>query len=419
MFRFMKIGGFSAAALSIQFIGGSLVASPLSFTQERAVEHALERNVLHQAAQTFVDQAEGRSLQAGRWENPEVKLEYASDRAFNDEGELGFGIGFEQTFPITNRLRLEKRIARDEIELARAEVAKASRLLKQRVASTFIQVAEIEAQMALRDELLELYSSFAEFVSSRVATGEASEVEVNQIQIERYTVEQERQGLANQHALELSKLRKLLGLDPKSMLKVQHVFLPPVSSPELPIVAPSLIEAQPAYRIKTLLCEIAEQQVSVAKAQRWADIAIEVFYEEERGVDAPSGLGRDRFFGIGVSVPLPLLNTQQGTIAERRARSDQFRFELQAAKLELENDASFRREQVLRLYTQAQAYDARLTQLVAKNLKDMQDAYASGQIALTELFRAQEQAFKVRSTHLSLLHDYEQAMIDWHALIAK
>ena len=85
----------------------------------------------------------------------------------------------------------------------------------------------------------------------------------------------------------------------------------------------------------------------------------------------------------------------------------------------MKNEASLRRHQVLQLHSQAEAYDSRLTQLVAENLEDMQGAYAAGQIALTELFRAQQQGFKVRSAHLSMLHDYEQAMIDWESATAK
>lgn len=419
MFRFLKIGGLGVSALIIYSAGYSVFAATMSFTEPQAVAYALENNPTQRAVATFVAQAEGRYLQAGRWENPELKLQYATDRAFNDEGERCYSVGFEQKFPITNRLRLEKRIARDEIELARAEVANASRLLAHQVASAFIQIAELEAQMALRDELLELYSSFADFVSSRVETGEASSVELNQIKIERYTVEQARQRFANEHAVGLSELRQLMGLDSRDVMDVQHVFTLPSSIPELPIVTRSVVEAQPAYRMKALLSEIAQQQVSVAKAKCWADIAIEVFYEEERGVDAPDGLGRDRFFGVGISVPLPLLDDRQGIVAERRARSDQFRYELQAVQSELENEASLRREQVLQLYTQVKAYDASLTQIVAKNLTDMQNAYAAGQIALTDLFRAQGQGFNVRSAHLSMLHDYEQAMIYWKSATAE
>ena len=47
---------------------------------------------------------------------------------------------------------------------------------------------------------------------------------------------------------------------------------------------------------------------------------MEVFFEEERGVDEPSGLGRDRFFGIGVSIPLPLHDKNRGEIEASRYR---------------------------------------------------------------------------------------------------
>jgi hypothetical protein len=45
----------------------------------------------------------------------------------------------------------------------------------------------------------------------------------------------------------------------------------------------------------------------------------------------------------------------------------------------------------------------------------MNDAYESGLISLTELFRTQEQRLKIEIFQLTLLHDYEQSLVDWTA----
>ena len=132
-------------------------------------------------------------------------------------------------------------------------------------------------------------------------------------------------------------------------------------------------------------------------------------------MDAPNGFGRDRMLGVGFSVPLPLINNGQAAVAESRARREHLRYQLQGAQLELKHQADLSRQQVSQLHAQAKVYDASLSQLVAQNLADMQTAYASGQIALTDLFRAQEQGFKLRSKQLSLLHNYQQAIVDWQS----
>ena len=157
----------------------------------------------------------------------------------------------------------------------------------------------------------------------------------------------------------------------------------------------------------------------MAKANRWADIALRVFFEEERGADDPGGLGTDRFFGVGVSIPLPLMNRNKGAIEASRAQQRQMKHELDYTGSRIRNEARDQRERAIALYVQARDYDANLTQLVDQNLADMNTAYGAGLISLTELFRSQEQGLKIQSTHLAMLHDYEQAMINWKAATAQ
>ena len=294
MFRFLKIAGLCAATLSIQSALLAAEQFEWNLTQSQAIGRALAENPGQRAALSLIEQAQAHAPHAGHWENPTLKLKYASDRAFNGEGERGYAVGFEQKFPLTQRLRLEKKIASIHIDLARAEVANQSRLLAQEVASTYLRLAELEAQLALRAELLELYQSFADFVASRIDTGEASTVQVNQIKIERYAIQQEQQALEGARLQQVSALRQLLGLDPEAKLAVQFDFSLPDTAPDLPQLTDAMLGAHPAYQMHAWLYQIAEQQVSVAQAERWADIALEVFYQEERSMDAPNGFGRDR-----------------------------------------------------------------------------------------------------------------------------
>ena len=111
MYHFLKIRRATAFALIVQSSLTSLVAEALTVSKEQAVVRALQQNPALNAARTTIDRAEGNRQQAGRWANPELSIDYATDRTFNDEGEYGYSVGFEQRFPVTNRLRLQKSIA--------------------------------------------------------------------------------------------------------------------------------------------------------------------------------------------------------------------------------------------------------------------------------------------------------------------
>jgi cobalt-zinc-cadmium efflux system outer membrane protein len=418
MVKFLKIGRLAAFALIVLSVLSNLAGAPLFLTKAQAVAQALRSNGSLMAARAMIDRAQGHWVQAGRWENPELSLAYATDQSFNNEGESKFAVGFEQRFPVTNQLRMQKGIAQDELELALAEVANQERLLTQAVEAAVANVSELQAQLKLRAEIARLNQKFADFIESRIETGEASVVDANQMKIEIYAVEQAMQQFENKLAGQLSELRQLIGADVDAEIVTAFEFDLPASPPELNFLSLEALENHPEFRMKALLCRIADKQVSLAKAARWADIAVRIFYEEGRSVDAPDGLGRDRSVGLGVSIPLPLMNRNQGAIAANRAQQRRFAYELSYTGSKIRNEARVQRELVLSLYVQVSGYETSLTQLVEENLANMNAAYSAGQIGLTELFRSQEQALKIQSAHLAMLHDYEQAMIDWKAATA-
>ena len=419
MVNFLKLKRAAAFVLIVQSILTSLVAAPLSLSKEQAVARALQQNPALNAARTTIDRALGNRQQAGRWANPELSIDYATDQTFNDEGEYGYSVGFEQRFPVTNRLRLQKSIAQDEIELAVAEVANQVRLLTLEVETSVAAATALEAQIELRDERLQLNRKFAAFMESRVQAGEVSSVETNQVQIELYAVEQEKQELSNTLLLELAKLKQLIGANVDAELSLTHQFELPATQPQLASLTQESLMQHPEYRMKALLSGISDKRVSVVKAERWADIAVRVFFDEERSVDDPGGLGTDRFFGVGVSIPLPLLDRKQGAILASRAEQRQFKYELDRVGLEVRSEAHTQATLAVSLYQQARDYDQHLTQLVEKNLAEVKSAYGAGQINLVELFRSQQQGLRVQSAQLTKLHDFEQAIIRWKAATAQ
>ena len=419
MVNFLKLKRAAAFVLIVQSILTSLVAAPLSLSKEQAVARALQRNPALNAARTTIDRARGNRQQAGRWANPELSIDYATDQSINDEGEYGYSVGFEQRFPVTNRLRLQKSIAQDEIELAVAEVANQVRLLTLEVETSVAAATALEAQIELRHERLQLNRKFAAFMESRVQAGEVSSVETNQVQIELYEVEQEQQELSNALLLELAKLKQLIGANVDAELSLTHQFELPATQPQLASLTQESLMQHPEYRMKALLSGISDKRVSVAKAERWADIAVRVFFDEEHSVDDPSGLGTDRFFGVGVSIPLPLLDRKQGAILASRAEQRQLKYELERVGLEVRSEAHTQATLAVSLYQQARDYDQHLTKLVEKNLIEIKSAYGAGQINLVELFRSQQQGLRVQSAQLTKLHDFEQAIIRWKAATAQ
>ncbi|MDB2357795.1 TolC family protein [Opitutales bacterium] len=389
--------------------------SSLKLNSQDAVALALQKNQSLMAARSAIEKAGAYSQYAGRLDNPELKLGYASDRTFNGEGERSYSIGFEQRFPITKRLKLLKNVSAIEVKLAEAELRDQERLLIRDIESAVELISSLNQRLSLLDGMIRLQEGFAVFLEKRIESGEASTLDLNQVRVSVFAAKQEIQNLTKQRDGALGTLRSLLALEPGAELEILANQTRALSLPQMPALEGEVLQSHPEYQLKASLVEIARGQTSLAKANRWADVAVEVFFEEERAVDEPSGVERDRFFGIGVSIPLPLHDNNRGEIEASRFREQQIRYELNAVSLRLKNEAETLRRNAEATYRQITKYKESAVGLVEQNLEDINNAYAQGQVDLGEVFRVQEQHLNIQTAQLELLHELEQILIEWRA----
>jgi len=393
--------------------------SSLKLTSQGAVALALQKNQSLQAARSAINEAGAYSQYAGRLDNPELNLGYASDRAFNNEREQSYSIGFEQRFPITNRLKLLKNVSAIEVKLAETELFDQQRMLIRDVESSMALIASLDKQLSLLNGMIRLQEEFAAFMEKRIDTGEASTLALNQIRVALFSVKQEIGNRTKERNRALGDLRSLLGLEPNRELEVLADSVQMPTLPEMEAFDLDDLKQHPEYQLRALLADIAQEQTNLAKASRWADITVEIFFEEEKSVDEPEGLGRDRFFGIGVSIPLPLRSNYRGEVKASRFREKQIYHEMNALSLQLQNDAEALRSNAAAAYKQASSYKESALKLVEQNHKDINAAYAAGLVDLGEVFRVQEQHLNIQTAQLELWHELKQILIEWRAATAR
>ncbi len=404
------------AAITLLQSPALLALETLSLSKQGAVALALRNNLSLAAARMTIEQAEARRTQTGRLSNPAFKVDYSSDQAFNNEGEYRLGVGFEQAFPITKRLSLVKEIADIEINLAEAEIQNRERYLRREVETIVLVIAEATQQIEMRESQIVLLQQLAEFVESRGQVGEASQLEANQVKLELFSVHEEIHELENDRAEEKGHLRHLLGLEPDTPLQIEFTYTKPTDLQKFPAVTDASLRENPEIKQKRLLAQIAGSQSTLAMANRWEDITVGLFLANNRGVDEPVGRRTDNFLGLTLKLPMPIHNNNQGRITERRIQQRQFELELEALILEKRSRARTLEVKMANLFKQIDEYESEVTQLVDQNLQDMRRAYESGLRSLNDLFRTQEQRLKIEMFQLTLLHDYEQALVDWRAI---
>ncbi|MEZ0296276.1 MAG: TolC family protein [Candidatus Methylacidiphilales bacterium] len=133
------------------------------------------------AARLRVEEARGRFQGAGRLSNPSLGIEMKHDRKF-EEGTLP--LSFDQSFPITARLRLEKVLSHKGILAAELEIRDTERRLVAEAQTIAVKLVSVAQQRELRKQQAGLSANLAQFATKRAEMGEISALDAAQAQVD-------------------------------------------------------------------------------------------------------------------------------------------------------------------------------------------------------------------------------------------
>lgn len=395
MSRFLFLLFLSSSAQALDF---SLSAIP-----SRVILH----NPALTAARLRIDEAQGRMQQAGRLTNPEISFEFKHDDRYR-EGNIG--ISFDQKFPLTARLRLEKNLSAQEVRGAELEVLDQQRVLVSQAQALGVRLLSLEQQRALRQQQSALAGELSAFAAKRAEVGELSALDAAQAQVDAQRTLLEGRLLETERVSLLGTLKPLLGVGAHEELRITGE-LPPLSMP-------SKAQAwgqRPDYQIAKLKEAAAGNETKLAKTGKWEDLSAGVFVEEERAEDAPNGLERTPFFGIRVSLPLPLWNKNEGKVNEKTAAAKRTALETKALALAIENEAAAARADMDAQMKLASDTKGKLLPLVLQQTDKLEKAYQQGQTDLLTVLRAREQRLQLEAAVLTALRDFHLARLRYES----
>ncbi|MFQ5416272.1 MAG: TolC family protein [Myxococcota bacterium] len=383
-------------------------------TAEGAVREALAANRDLRAARVAIDIARGGLLQAGRLANPELELGYSDDFAFKAEGERVGSVGFAQSFPVTARLGREKDVAREDVAIAEAEVRDFVRRLVAEVQSAFYSVRVLDEQLGVNRQIVAVVREVEDATASRLAAAEASPAEVSLLRIERMRLEQEAQRLIRERNVAAAALVRLLGREtPAGLSPVGE--LDPGTLPSTPPVANGRGD-RPDLEAARRGIERADADRALARAEVWEDWTVGLGYEHSRGVfDDPIGVKRDSVLALGVTVPFPLWNRQQGRIAAAEAELRRSRHSRDALALRVAEEIRAAQARVRTLRSSVDAYAQDILPEATRSQKLFERGYRQGLVGIAELLQAQRQYDEVRALYVQLQGDLRQAAITLEA----
>ncbi|WUR16036.1 TolC family protein [[Empedobacter] haloabium] len=373
-------------------------ARPLSLAE--AIELALAANPGLRSARQDIDIADANRLQAGLLPNPELALL----REGMDKGTRTQTVQVSQRLELGGKRAARVALAEGERRIATQDVAIALADLRADVVTTYFDALTAQERLDLAEASLQLAQKVTQAATRRVAAGRIS------------PVEQSRSEVAEAGArLEVAQAVSALGLARQRLLALWAgtgaLQRPLEKAPADDIPLPLLetlhrrLDDSPQLRRAHEQVEREQSRVRFERAQRIPDVSVTL------GNKRDDEIGRNQAV-IGLSVPLPLFNRNQGSELAALRQLEKARIDLDGERLRLTQALS-------EAYQRARLAQEEVSSLKRDILPAAQRAYEAsvtgfelGKFSFLDVIDAQRTLFQTRAQYLRALAERYRAGAD-------
>jgi cobalt-zinc-cadmium efflux system outer membrane protein len=303
----------------------------------RAVEIALSNNPALQAAAARTRGALGLERQAGLRPNPSLVFDTENIRFWGTPSieasrELDIFAYMSQPLEWPGKKARRLEVAAQDVKISEIELKGLQWRIRQDVRQAFLRALLAQKQLELVQESGRYFDQVVEYHRARVEQGAMPEADLIRSQLERERLTVAEQAAAAEAERGRISLVRAMGVAGRSA-DFQLVDTPPVSVQGAPLTQQALMEHARANNPDLARAEAdiekARAQLALQLSQAKPDWAVNFGYKRTAGFNTLLG---------GVSVPLPLLNRNQGNILLGEAEVESSRSTKQVAAAAVESN---------------------------------------------------------------------------------
>lgn len=408
----IRLAVVGIALLATQTRGGVVTGSELggiqrleNLTLDQALELADQRQPEIAEAIARIEAAEGRARQAGAFPNPEAILGAQQlPLSSRPTGEQEYVAGVGQTIPLSRRLSKarEAELLDREVRVRGLEVKR--REIHRRVHGAFAAALYQESAHQAQTQILENTRKAVATTRARVEAGDALREDLARVEMEvaRTQVEYERADSLRRHAL--LALASAIG---DATLPVGSVAGTLETTFEVPTIEALMatLTAQPESAQAEADIRARMARVDLAEAERIPDVKVELLYHRLEASQADT-------LDVGLSIPLPLFNRNQGRLREARAEvaAAEARSRLTQNELVTRLQGSYLR--LTAALANRRTFKTELLAGAETVLKGAEARYAAGDISLADLLPVRRDWAEIQFRYLESLREVMQAWGD-------
>ncbi|MFS0489564.1 TolC family protein [Leadbetterella byssophila] len=315
-----------------------LFTDTLHLSRSEVEQRFLRENLSLMAQRMQISEAEARVEQEKRWPNPTLTIDQLNLTAPKGQevvpplwGSFGknrqFGVELEQIIFTAKKKRKSIALAEREVQLAHLSFSELLWESKLQLRQKCTAAQSLREQISFQQSHLIEVENILQKMEAHVSTGRIPKKEV--VRMRTYLLEQ-KQNLAELIAEESEiQLQLKIWLNTSSFLVITDPLIPD----DLEVFEES---ERPDLAIKKGLADYQAQNLILRKSERMPDLQLKAQYDR-------NGNAMLNFFGLGVSMDLPLWDKKQGAIkeAEWAKKRSELEVEQMEWKVQKEKEVAF------------------------------------------------------------------------------
>jgi cobalt-zinc-cadmium efflux system outer membrane protein len=371
---------------------------------------ALESNPTLVQAAMAVRAAQGDYFQAGLYPNPAIG--YIADEVGND-GAAGLqGGGLSQEIVTRGKLRLGRAVAGHEVQQARYGWEMQRWRVLNDVRAGYYEVLLAQKMVEVDQQLVRIGEEAVKVTEQLRAAQEVSRADVLQARIEAEIARLGLNDAQNRHQAAWRQLASVLGrpeLAPAPLAGDVIKDLPVLGWEEsltrLLTQSPELGQARAGV-------ERARYELALQCAERVPNFEIATAVKYDDG-------SRYTVADVGLTLPLPLFNRNQGNIVKAQANLVAAEHEVRRIELELHDRFAAAFEQYANARRQVETYTGRILPNAQASLDLMRAGYREGEFGYLSLLTAQRTFFSVSLEYLASLRQFWAQTVEIEGMLLR
>jgi len=384
--------------LALASQSASAVEQPL-LSLDSALARAFANNPELAAARWEIDIAQGARQQAGLIPNPVLSVDAEDTR----RDSRTTSVKLSQALELGGKRGARIDVASRGQELAALELERRRNQLRADVLDAYYTALRAQERTQLAGRSLALAERGVAVAQGRVNAGKASPVEATraQVQLAEGRLELNRGQMEQDNAYR--RLAMVTGAATSDFAGVQEQ---PLALAALPAPAQLLGRLPETTELRLAEQEVVQREASLGleKAQRIPDLDVSVGSQYDASA-------RERVNLVGLSMPLPLFNRNQGNVLSAARRADQARDLRNATELRLRTETRQALEQWNTARGEVQSFNQTILPAAQRAVDSATQGFEMGKFSFLDVLDAQRTLIGARTQYLAAVAQTTDAWV--------